>query len=126
MSAPKYQLFQVNEQDGVPVLTLLLSELRTDTTVRKLEEELEQYLRDSAAKRLVVDMSAVHYVSSSGLRALIVLRKRLREVGGRFTMCGVHAHVADVFKTTRLFSASLDYLDDPAAAVAALKSPPSP
>ena len=106
-------------------MTVLTPELRADSVIAKLEQELEDFLQKSGAKQLVLDLSSVHYMTSSGLRVLIVLRKRLREVGGRFTMCGVHPYVADVFKTTRLFTAKFDYLDDVDAAVAALKEPPA-
>lgn len=123
MNAPQYQLVRVNNEDSVPIVTVLTPELRSDTVIAKLEQELEDFLQKSGAKQLVLDLSSVHFMASSGLRVLIVLRKRMRELGGRFTMCGVHPYVADVFKTTRLFSAKFDYLDDVDAAIAALQAP---
>jgi anti-anti-sigma factor len=123
MSTP-YQLLKVDDEDGVPVLNVLCSELRADNVIARLEQELEEYLQTSGAKELVLDLSAVHYLTSNGLRALIMLRRKLREQGGRFTMCGVHPHVASVFKTTRLFTDKFDYLADVPSAIAALKTPP--
>jgi anti-anti-sigma factor len=125
MSTHPYQLVRIDNEDGVPVVTVLPSELRSDTVIAKLEEELEDFIQKSGSKQLVLDMSSVHYMTSSGLRVLIILRRRLRELGGRFTMCGVHPYVADVFNTTRLFTAKFDYVDDLNAAVAALKAPPT-
>ena len=125
MSTHPYQLVRIDNEDGVPIVTVLTPELRADSVIARLEQELEDFVQKSGTKQLVLDMSSVHYLTSSGLRVLIVLRKRLREIGGRFTMCGVHPYVADVFKTTRLFTAKFDYLDDVSAAVAALKVPPA-
>ncbi len=124
MSVSPYQLFRVDDHDGVPVVAVLCSELRADTVIARLEQELEKYLKQSGTRQLVLDLTAVHYITSSGLRVLIVLRKWLRELGGRFTMCGVHEHVASVFKTTRLFSDSFDYLPDVESAATALQAEP--
>ena len=124
MSEPKYQLLRIANEDSVPVVTVMASELRGDTVIAKLEQELDAFIDQSGAKQLVLDITAVHFLASSGLRVLIGLRKKLREQGGRFTMCGVHPYVADVFKTVKLFTAKFDYHDDVPAAVAALKSPP--
>jgi anti-anti-sigma factor len=123
MNDSPMQLIRIDAQDGVPVVAVQCSELRADSMVARLEQELETYLASSGVKQLVLDLSAVHFMSSSGLRVLILLRRKMRELGGRFTMCGVHEHVASVFKTTRLFSESFDYVPDAAAAAAALKAP---
>jgi anti-anti-sigma factor len=123
MNTP-YQLMRVDEQNGVPIVILLTSELRSDSMIARLEQELEDYLQKSGDKEIVLDMSAVHFLASNGLRLLIVLRRKMREQGGRYTMCGVHPYVASVFKTTRLFTEKFDFLDDVPAAIAALKTPP--
>jgi anti-anti-sigma factor len=125
MSAPQYQLVRINNENSVPIVTVLTPELRSDSVIAKLEEELEDFLKTSGTKQLVLDLTSCHYMTSSGLRVLIMLRKRMRELNGRFTMFGVHPYVADVFKTTRLFTAKFDYLDDVESAVAALKTPPA-
>src|SRR5262245_24454986 len=121
-----HQLMRVDQEDGVPVVRLLSTELRSDTMISRLETELEEYLQASGVKEFVLDMSAVHFLTSNGLRLLIVLRRKVRDIGGRFTMCGVHPYVASVFKTTRLFTEKFDFLDDIASAITALKTPPQP
>jgi anti-anti-sigma factor len=123
MSNP-YQLIRADEEDGIPVVSMLCAELRADTVIARVEIELDEYLQLSGVKEFVLDMSAVHYLTSNGLRVLISLRRKVRELGGRFTMCGVHPHVASVFKTTRLFTENFDYKDDVASAIAALRTPP--
>ena len=121
MSDLQYQLMHVEEQEGVPVVLVHCTELRADTVIDRLEKELEDYLQKSGVKQLVLDMSGVHYMASNGLRILIRLRKQLGEINGQFKMCGVHKYVADVFRTTRLFTESFDFLPDVPAALAALK-----
>jgi anti-anti-sigma factor len=116
---------RVEQENGTPIVVLLTPELRSDTMIARLEQELEAYLESSGVKELVLDLSAVHFLTSNGLRLLIVLRRKLRELGGRFTMCGVHPHVASVFKTTRLFTEKFDFVDDVPSAIAALKASPA-
>lgn len=117
------RLLSVDQENGLPVVSLLTTELRSDSVIARLEKELDEYLEESGVKQLVLDLSAVHFLTSSGLRVLIMLRRRLRERGGRFTMCGVHPYVEDVFKTTRLFTDKFDVFPDVEAAAKALRSP---
>ena len=49
-------------------------------------------------RTLVVDLSAVHYVSSAGLRAFIATQKDLQKVGGELVLAGLSAQVQDVFQ----------------------------
>jgi anti-anti-sigma factor len=46
---------------------------------------------------LVLDLEKVDYVSSAGLRAVLVAAKRLREIGGRVVVCSLHGIVLEVF-----------------------------
>jgi anti-anti-sigma factor len=126
MSASSYSLIRIEEQDGVPVIAVLCSDLHTDTVIAKLEEEIEDYLKTSGARQVVLDLSSIHFMSSSGLRVLILLRKYLKDQAGRFTMCGVRPYVAEVFRTTRVFTESFDFLPDVATAVAAVKATAAP
>ena len=47
---------------------------------------------------LLADLSAVHYISSAGLRVFIVAQKELKKVGGEMLLCGLQPQVQDVFK----------------------------
>jgi len=51
--------------------------------------------------RVVLDLSEVEFVDSSGLGALIHMHKTL-EPQGRLVLCGVGPKVAQLFKVTRL------------------------
>ncbi len=49
---------------------------------------------------LVVDLSAVTFLSSSGLRALLLLARELRKNGGDLRLCALQPQVAEVFHLT--------------------------
>ncbi|MDR3523391.1 MAG: STAS domain-containing protein [Acetobacteraceae bacterium] len=51
---------------------------------------------------LVLDLDGVDYVSSAGLRVLIVVAKQVREPGIRLALCGLRAHVRELFDISGL------------------------
>lgn len=52
--------------------------------------------------RLIVDMSEVRYIDSSGLAFLIESLQRVKGWGGSFGLCGMSAAVKEVFRIARL------------------------
>ena len=62
---------------------------------------------DRGATGLVVDCLALAYISSAGLRALLVAIKKTNAAGGGVAMCRVPAHIREVLEVsgfTRLTS----------------------
>lgn len=57
-------------------------------------------------RRMVVDFTAVDYISSAGLRVLLGTAKRLREAGGALRLFGLNETVREVFQISG-FSAIL-------------------
>ncbi|MBC8160054.1 MAG: anti-sigma factor antagonist [Roseiflexaceae bacterium] len=51
-------------------------------------------------RRVLLDLSEVSFMSSSGLRALLLLRKDLLAHGGELRLCGLREHVQEVFALT--------------------------
>jgi len=68
---------------------------------------------------VLLEMSALSYISSAGLRAILVAAKRLQKNDGRFALCGLTRQVAEVFEVTG-FDAILDIHPDQATALAAM------
>lgn len=74
---------------------------------------------DGGDTAILLDLSSLTYVSSAGLRAILVAAKKLQEIGGRFGLCGMNEQIAEVFKVSG-FDAILDIHTDQATALAAL------
>ncbi len=66
------------------------------TTVPALESRLAPLLA-GAHPRIVIDFSAVEYISSAGLRILLVAARRVQESGGGLVLCGMGSAVRQVF-----------------------------
>jgi anti-anti-sigma factor len=46
---------------------------------------------------LLVDLSAVEYISSAGLRVFLMLARKVKDAGGRLVLCGMGGSVRQVF-----------------------------
>lgn len=61
------------------------------------------------AKRVVMDLTDTKYISSAGLRVILMAGKQIKAAGGTFVLCGMQPSVHDVFEVTgflRLFTVS--------------------
>ena len=94
-----------------------------------LEGEIDLYvspgialsLAGMAAKRLghiVVDLTGVTYVDSSGLAALIQGMQDVEEYGGKFALAGVQENVRPIFEIAKLDQV-FEIFPDVASALAA-------
>ena len=63
-----------------------------------------QPLIDNADKEIVLDCSALEYISSSGLRQFLVLRKAVEAKKGKLTIEHINEEIRNVFKITGFFS----------------------
>ena len=92
------------EMNGI-VVVALQGRLDTNTSVT-LEEELLN-LAGEKSRRIVVDLSELDFISSSGLRVLLTAGKKSKGVNGRIVLCALTDHVKQVFDVagfTMLFS----------------------
>jgi anti-anti-sigma factor len=49
---------------------------------------------------VLLDLSLVDFISSAGLRAVLIAAKRLREGDGQFAVCALHDNVREVFRVS--------------------------
>lgn len=87
-------------------------------SAHQLEAALQAQL-DADFTRLVVDLSAVTYISSTGLKALLMAKRRLDMLGGSIALASLTPRVAEVFRMSgfdRLFPIA-DQLGDAVMAV---------
>lgn len=54
----------------------------------------------AGARRVLLDLARVSFLSSSGLRALLLVRKDLLAQGGELRLCALQPQVEEVFKLT--------------------------
>jgi anti-anti-sigma factor len=66
------------------------------TTATRLDERLAPLVA-AARPRVVVDFSGVDYISSAGLRIMLLAARRVEETGGHLALCGMGDAVRQVF-----------------------------
>lgn len=67
--------------------------------------EFKNFVNDLIKKqyvRLVVDLSGVHFIDSSGLGVLVTVLRSVSQQGGDIKIAGLHAEVQALFTLTRL------------------------
>jgi anti-sigma B factor antagonist len=70
-------------------------------TAAELKPEVVK-VGDSGTKKVVVDLTGLTLIDSSGVGVLISLFKRLRAIGGQVCFAGVQAQPKEVFRLLRL------------------------
>ena len=69
------------------------------TTAPGMEEELSSGIEEGT-RAMIIDLEAVEYMSSAGLRVLLSALKKLRSVGGEMRPSSLQPHVRAVFEMT--------------------------
>jgi anti-anti-sigma factor len=105
---------EISERAGVSLMTL--SGEFDMAAVQQFQREIEM-VEAGSPPAIVVDMSQLEFMDSSGLRALVTADERARRAGRRLAIVPGPPHVRRVFEITQL-DARLDLVED-ASAVAA-------
>src|SRR5690606_561953 len=53
---------------------------------------------DKGERRVVLDLGRLDYISSAGLRVVLLVAKQLRQVQGELVLCELKPHVREVFE----------------------------
>src|SRR5262245_17858874 len=90
------------EKNGKATI-LKLSGKKLDATVSpELKAEFLVLCKPKVAERLIVDMTEVQFCDSSGLSALLIADRTMREHGGSVHLVHVQKKVMDLMKISQL------------------------
>ncbi|HWX38094.1 MAG TPA: STAS domain-containing protein [Candidatus Sulfotelmatobacter sp.] len=83
----------------------------------EVRKALLQEIRSKRAPRVVLNLTSVEYIDSSGVASLIEGLKASRESGSRFILFGLNESAREVLKISRLLKL-FEIYDDEAQAIA--------
>ncbi|QRM19691.1 anti-sigma factor antagonist [Dechloromonas sp. TW-R-39-2] len=94
-------IFPTREQSGVLILAISgrIDHVGSETFATSLDPFLEQCMPGKPG--VLLDFSAVDYVSSAGLRALMLASRRAKIQGGVFAIACLQPLVQEVFSISR-------------------------
>ena len=85
-----------NKQDSN--LTVVISGNIDTVTAPELDAKLQENI--AGVKDLVLDFAAVDYISSAGLRVILMANQQLEDADGTMTIKNANDDVRDVFEMT--------------------------
>lgn len=79
-------------------INIVSIEGRLDTTnYGELEHHLSS-LTDNDEVQILLDLSKLEYISSSGLRILLMFLKKIKAAEGRFMLCSMSNDIKEIFE----------------------------
>lgn len=106
---------QITNTEVSGAVVLSISGSVDATTVAEFDDEWKKTF-DEGTKKLVVDLSGIEYMSSAGLRGILMLAKTAKAKGVAVAFCGMNGMVADIFKLSGFLSILAVYPDVETAA----------
>ncbi len=104
------------KEDNSGDATVLVPVARVDSATAKAFEGKVLQVVNSGVSRIVVDFAELDYISSAGLRVVLVGAKMTR-APRKFVLCGMKPHIREVFDVSG-FAKILNIQADRAAALA--------
>jgi anti-anti-sigma factor len=84
----------IREESGCSVAAV---KDRLDTmTVWEFEQKMAGLL-EAGARKIVLDLSGLEYISSAGLRSLLAFSKKVKAAGGGMALCGLTGLPREIF-----------------------------
>jgi anti-anti-sigma factor len=106
------------ETEGEAVILALTGQL--DSSAAQSAETTLSAALGAGSPQLVLDMSGLDYISSAGLRVLLVVAKKAQQAKGKMALCGLSPNVREVFSVSG-FDTIFSIQPDRAAAIAAVR-----
>jgi anti-sigma B factor antagonist len=85
-----------------PATIVLAPEGELDLHASPLVKEQIEPLIAQQRPTVIVDLSGVSYIDSSGLAVFIEAMQRVQSYGGKFGLCGLRENVRHIFSIARL------------------------
>lgn len=93
---------RVEYQEDVIIAILTDEKILEESQIQALESSFMPLIEQNSPLKLVIDFSAVKFLTSSVLGLLIRISKKIYEGQGRLCLCCIEPKIYQIFKITRL------------------------
>ena len=97
-----YRRIEVTEVGDVTVVRFRDQKILDDLNIQELGRELSRLVEVETRGRLLLNFSAVEFLSSAALGKLITLDKKVKAVDGKLKLCHIQPEIYEVFAITKL------------------------
>src|SRR5262249_20501058 len=122
--APIMSPFQTRDASDGAVITLDSPVTLNGFRSSAFRESLYQFVQSQVVPRVVLDLSAIDYLSSSGVAILVGLKRRIDQQRGKLVLCRVQPLVCDLLRVMRL-NQYFTFANDEPEALALLRHVPT-
>jgi anti-sigma B factor antagonist len=88
------------EQPGNVTVVVLDEDYLDASNSKEFKQNMQRHLEPGS--KLVLDLSAVRFVDSSGCGAILTCMRQLTTAGGDFKLCGISKQVRALFELVRM------------------------
>lgn len=101
MSGP-YRHIGAKSTDGTLVLTIEVEQVKDFTVSEELRYELVHAVTSRQAKRIILDLRNMTFMTSLACVAFIGVRQAMKDMDGRVVLCNMTEFIRKVFSAKRL------------------------
>jgi anti-sigma B factor antagonist len=92
----------VSRDGSVTIVRFRDRKIIDELQIQRIGERLRALALAERSPKMMLDFSAVEYLSSRALSELINLSRQVDQRGGQLALAGIHPQIYEVFKITRL------------------------
>jgi anti-sigma B factor antagonist len=97
-----HRRIEVTDLGDVSVVRFVDRKIIDETNIQELGAELFKLAEDPLRKKILLNFSAVEFLSSAALGKLITLDKKVKTNGGKLKMSNIRPEIYEVFAITKL------------------------
>lgn len=96
------QRLDVNEIGNVTVVRFVDRKILDAANIQEMGEELFKLIDEDNRSNILLNFTAVEFLSSAALNKLIMLDRKVKAAGGKLKLCDLRPEIHEVFVITRL------------------------
>ena len=104
-------VIQVEQEEKEKILVIRFKGKLDAISSPQMEDKLSE-LMNSGQINIIINLEKIDYLSSAGIRMLLIIFKKIRSLGGNFVLCSVTEPVLEVLQKIQNHPREKDLLNN--------------